>query len=93
MTPTRPRTPHRSGWPADQQVSVDDLLHRISTDGFAAHEHHVEHFARRLMSAGHALNLSRIMLDRSAAPVVRERAFARAVSALRTAPRRVAQVA
>lgn len=93
MTPTRIRPQARTWWPADQQVSIDDLLYAISTRGFAANEHHVEHFARRLMSAGQAPNLTAIMLDRGAAPVVRERAFARAVAALRATPRQFAHVA
>ncbi len=70
-------------------MTPDDLAHALSTFGFGPNEHHVEHFARRLMAAGEVPHLTGIMLDRDAAPIARERAFARAAVAIHTRPRQV----
>ena len=80
MTPSRFRFRSRQ----DGDLSVDQLSNRISTYGFAASERQLEQFARRLMVAGESPHLTGVMLDRDAAPVVRERAFARAAVSLRS---------
>jgi hypothetical protein len=67
----------------DSDLTVDQLSERISTYGLAASERQLEQFARRLMAAGEIPHLTGLMLDREAAPVVRERAFARAAVSLR----------
>jgi hypothetical protein len=60
---------------------LDRLAHRIANDGIAAHEPFVQHVARRAATFGLAPTPTAILADRTAPPVVRERAFARVVEA------------
>jgi hypothetical protein len=68
------------------RLSLDELGYHISTRGLAGAELELEEFAWRLIRAGIAPNLTAVLLDRNAPAVVRERAFARAAVAARTAP-------
>jgi hypothetical protein len=89
MTPSRFRFRPRQ----DGDLTVDQLSDRISTYGLAASERQLEQFARRLMAAGEIPHLTGLMLDRDAAPVVRERAFARAAVSLHNTRRPFSNVA
>lgn len=89
MTPSRLRFRSRP----DGQLSGDELADRISTFGLAANERELEQFARRLAATGDSPTLTSIMLDRSAASIVRERAFARALVATHAGHRPLYHVA
>jgi len=63
-------------------LDLDQLAHRIARYGVDACEPRVMHLARRARTAGVADVAVGILADRSQPEVVRERAFARVVSAL-----------
>jgi hypothetical protein len=61
---------------------LDRLAHLIARDGITHHEVAVGRIARRAAAFGLAPTATSVLADRAAAPVVRERAFARVVAAL-----------
>lgn len=66
--------------------TIDELSHLVTSRGVAGAERELTDFAWRLVRAGIAPQLTAIILDREAPSIVRERAFARAALAARTAP-------
>lgn len=63
--------------------TADHLAHLVTARGVAGAERELTEFAQSAAAAGVSTTLVRLMLDRGAPAVVRERAFALAAIALR----------
>lgn len=79
MAPTSCTRPVRR--PLDPYL--DQLAHLIDAYGITAFEGDIARLVVRLRAAGHCSPVVDVLADRTAAPVVRERAFGEAVGLLR----------
>ncbi|HMJ74582.1 MAG TPA: hypothetical protein VK507_01350 [Iamia sp.] len=73
------------------EAEVDDLAHAVATDGPAAHERRLRSFAAAVVAVVRPSPRTdvavEVMLDRTAAPVLRSRAFSLVSAALTAEPR------
>lgn len=70
----------------DAMTTADDLAHAIAEDGMGPHEETLLQMAKAAARAGVSPTLLAALLDQTAAPVVRQRAFGTMMRAMANRP-------